>query len=492
MSDAGSGMDELFDDLDAVALAAVIRVGDVHAREVVEHALARIDARNPIVNAVTEVRADAALVDADTASGGPLAGVPFVIKDLGAEVSGMRTTGGSRLRADEVANQDSIIVERYRRAGLVVVGMTNVPEYGRNASTEPLLHGPTRNPYSLSHSAGGSSGGTAAAIASAMVPLGHGNDGGGSIRIPASACGLVGLKPTRGRTPSHPTLSAFAYPMSVNHVLTRSVRDSALLLDVAAGSVPGDGYWAPAPERPFIDEVGSDPGRLRIALSTVTPQGEPVHAECAAVTESTARVLEGLGHEVVEATPTYPLDDLQTVLRVVMSTPMAADIDDRLAARGRGLRDDDLEPFTHVIYHLGKNTTGTDMVRALQAVERAGHELARFFGHHDLLLTPTIAVPPPELGVLDTTNIESMYRNAGAISALTSFSNVTGQPAISLPLGRSPSTGLPLGVQLVARFGREDVLVQVASQIEVTTPWSAAPVWPPSSATAPVSSPPSR
>ena len=470
-------IDDLFDERDATGLAEVIRAGEVSAREVVLVALARIEERNPTINAVTEVRADAALAEVAAEPDGPLAGVPFVIKDLGVEVAGMRSTGGSRLRARDLATRDSTIVERYRRAGLVIVGMTNVPEYGRNASTEPLLHGPTRNPHSLSHSAGGSSGGTAAAIASGMVPAGHGNDGGGSIRIPASACGLVGLKPTRGRTPSYPLMSAFAYPMGVNHALTRSVRDSALLLDAAAGPLAGDGYVAPVPERPFVEEVGADPGCLRIAVSTVMPNGDAAHAECAATTQSAARLLESLGHHVEEATPAYPLDALQSVLRVVMSVPLAADIDDRLARLGRDLRDDDLEPFTRVLYDMAKAATGTDMVRALQDLERAGHELGPFFEGYDVLVTPTMPVPPPSLGVLDTTDVESMYRNAGSVSALTTFANATGQPAISLPLGRT-ARGLPIGVQLVASFGREDLLVRVGSQIEAAQPWSMAPVWP--------------
>lgn len=468
-------MDELFDTTDAMGLAAAVAAGEVSAEEVVRFALTRIEARNPAINAVVEVRADAALAEAAAGPTGPLAGVPFVIKDLGVEVAGMRSTGGSRHRADHVAVEDSTIVRRYKQAGLVVVGTTNVPELGRNGSTEPLLHGPTRNPHLPSHSAGGSSGGTAAAIASGMVPAGHGNDGGGSIRIPASACGLVGLKPSRGRVPAHPKLGAFSYPAGINHALTRTVRDSALLLDIAAGPVTGPAFAAPpGPAVSFLAEVGADPGRRRVAVSTARPDGQPSDQSCVAAVERTAALLAELGHEVVEATPDYPLDALQAASRFVMSVPMAADVDAHLATLGRALRDDDLEPFTRILYDTGKAVTGTELVTALNEVERAGWVLGGFFVTHDLLLTPTMPVPPPALGVLDTTDPEAMYRHAAPIASLTSFCNVSGQPAISLPMGRFPS-GLPLGVQLVAAFGQEGLLLRVAAQLEAAAPWPVEP-----------------
>lgn len=469
-------MKDLFDGSDATGLAEAIRSGQVSAREVVAFAIGRIEERNPALNAVTEQRAEAALADADAAEG-PLAGVPFVIKDLGVDVAGMRSTGGSRLRADLVATDDSTIVQRYRRAGLVIVGTTNVPEFGRNGSTEPLLSGPTRNPHRLSRSPGGSSGGTAAAVAARIVPAGHGNDGGGSLRIPASACGLVGLKPSRGRVPSHPRLTTFAYPMGINHAITTTVRDSALLLDVAAGAVAGDAFALPRPVRPYVDEVGAPPGRLRVAVSTARPDGGDVHPEAAAAALAAGRLLASLGHEVEEVTPDYPLEAVQEAMRVVMSVPLAAEVDARLAELGRELREDDLEPFTHVLYGMAKAVSGTDLVHALQATERAGLLLGPFFEAHDVLVTPTLPVPPPPLGLLDTTDPPSMYEHAGAISSLTAFCNVTGQPAISLPLARY-ADGLPLGVQLVAANGREDLLLRLASQVEEAQPWPVAPVWP--------------
>lgn len=466
-------MDELFDTNDAMGLAAAIARGDATAEEVVRFALDRIEERNPAVNAVVELRAERALAEAAAGPRGPLAGVPFVVKDLGVDVAGMRSTGGSRLRADIVATEDSTIVQRYKRAGLIVVGTTNVPELGRNGSTEPVLHGPTRNPHLPSHSAGGSSGGTAAAIAAGMVPAGHGNDGGGSLRIPASACGLVGLKPSRGRVPAHPRRGAFSYPAGINHAITRSVRDSALLLDIAAGPVPGGAYAAPQTGS-FLDEVGADPGRRRVAVSTTRPDGQPSDPECVAAVEGVAALLAGLGHEVVDATPDYPLPSIQSAGRIVMSVPLAADVDATLEQLGRGLRDDDLEPFTRVLYESAKSVTGTEYAAALDDVERVGWAMGAFFESHDLLLTPTMPVPPPALGVLDTTNPEAMYRHAGPIAALTSFSNFSGQPAISLPMARFAS-GLPLGVQLVAAYGGEGLLLRVASQLEAAAPWPVTP-----------------
>ncbi|HEX7096071.1 MAG TPA: amidase, partial [Acidimicrobiales bacterium] len=288
-------MKALFDESDATGIAAAIRSGEVSAREVVEFALARIDERNGLLNAVIARRDDAALAEVDAGlPDGPLTGVPIVIKDLGATVAGMPATNASRLFDGVIATEDSELVARYRRAGAVVVGMTNTPELGRNASTEPQLYGPTRNPYRLTHSPGGSSGGTAAAVAAGMVPVGHGNDGGGSIRIPASACGLVGLKPSRGRTPGSPRYTAMAYPLGINHGLTRTVRDSALLLDVAQGPMCGDPYVIPLPARPYVDEVGASPGRCRVAVSFTMPTGDPVEPDCAAAVERATSLLREL------------------------------------------------------------------------------------------------------------------------------------------------------------------------------------------------------
>jgi amidase len=472
-------LDDLLD-ADATAIAAAVADHDVTATEVIEAALARVRARNPLLNAVVAERAEAALAEAEAVVPGsaPLAGVPFVIKDLQAEVSGMPATAGSRLFADRIATADTELVARFRRAGLIVLGLTNTPELGLNASTEPVLHGSTRNPHDLRRSAGGSSGGTAAAVASGMVPAGHASDGGGSIRIPASACGLVGLKPTRGRTPTYPYVGALSSPLGVQHALTRSVRDCALLLDIAAGGMPGDPVAAPVRSRPYLDEVSAPPGRLRIAFSLSRPDGQQVHPDCATAVSQLAQLLAALGHDVEEATPDVPPEGAMTALSIGMAAPLAARVDAWLEATGRTLGDDDLEPFTRVMYDVGKGLSGVEVVRALEAVELTGHAVGPFFEHYDLLLTATIAEPTPMLGVLDTTRPEVMYARAGDFSAMTSIYNVTGQPAISLPTGRDAS-GVPIGTQLAARFGDEALLLRVAAQIEAAEPWQAKPVWPP-------------
>lgn len=465
-------------DRDATAFAAAIRAGEVTAAEVLEVALARLDERNPAINAVIARRDDAAR--AEVAAGlpdGPLTGVPFAVKDLGASIAGLPHTDGSRLFASRVAVADSELVRRWRAAGAVPIGTTNSPEHGKNASTEPLLHGPTRNPRRLTHSPGGSSGGSAAAVAAGIVPIAHGNDGGGSIRIPASMCGLIGLKPSRGRVPAAPERSLLAYPMGVNHALTRTVRDTALLLDVAQGPMPGDPYVIAAPERPYVAEVGADPGRLRIALSTVMPSGAPVDADCDRVTRRAADALATLGHQIVEATPDYPAEIISRVMSVTMGVPLAVKVDARLAELGRELAEDDLEPMTRMIYESGRQLPATAMTVALQDLEFAAHRLGEFFGTYDLLLTPTIARTVPPLGLLDTTSLPAMMQHAGAHSAMTSVYNVTGQPAISLPFG-TDSSGLPVGIQLVAAYGREDLLIRLAAQLEATNAWTTTPVLP--------------
>ena len=471
-------MKDLLDTCDATGIAEAIRSGNISAREVVSYAIERVAERNPVINAITEQRAEQALAEAETPGDGPLAGVPFVIKDHGAAVAGMHTTSGSRLRANKIAAQDSVIVERYRRAGLIIIGIANTPEFARSPSTEPVLFGATRNPYDLSRTAGGSSGGTAAAVASGMVPAGHGNDGGGSIRIPASACGLVGLKPTRARTPSHPRLSGFSYPLGVNHALTRTVRDSALLLDLTAGPSPGDAYAAPPPARPYAEQVSVPPGPCVVAVSTTTPSGTPVHPEAHDAALAMGKLMESLGHHVEEATPPYPADAVRLAMQHLMSVPLAMDIDATLTELGRDIRDDDLEPFTRMLYERGKAASGTEYAAALQAAVLVGVELAAFFKQYDVLVTPTMPVPPIPLGLLDPTSVESIARHAAPLGAFTAFCNASGQPAISLPTAHY-ADGLPLGVQLVAAYGREGLLLHLAAQVESAKPWNVLPVWPP-------------
>ncbi|MDI9917522.1 amidase [Rhodococcus sp. IEGM 1379] len=472
-------MQDLFDNSDMTGLADAIRKRDVSAAEVLEFSLSRFDERNPAVNAVISERRDEAR--AEVAAGlpdGPLRGIPFVIKDLGVDVAGLPSTNGSRLFADVVASEDSELVKRYRRAGMVIIGKTNSPEFGQNASTEPQLFGPTRNPHRLTHSVGGSSGGSAAAVAAGIVPAGQASDGGGSIRIPAAACGLVGLKPSRGRVPAYPKQALLAGPMSVNHAVTRSVRDSAVLLDVSAGPIPGDPYVIAPPTQQYVDVVGTDPGRLRIGIATVMPSGAAVHSDCSAATLDIAGVLEALGHEVIDKAPEFPFEELMSGLTNLMAVPVAVDINARLAQLGRELRDDDLEPMTRMIYDRANANTAGEYVKALRDLEKAATMLGGYFTDYDLLLTPTLGTVVPPLGLLDTMNPASLWEHGMSFSGMTSPFNVTGQPAISLPLGKD-SAGMPVGVQLVAAFGREDLLLQVAAQLEVARPWNTAPVWPP-------------
>ncbi len=470
--------DSWYDDLDGLGLAAAIRNGDVTAAEVVDAAIRRIEAHDPALNAVVATRFDEARAEAAAASppDGPFGGVPYLVKSLGAEVAGLPTSRGSRLFGDAVARADSLAVARVRAAGVVVLGMTNTPELGKNGTTEPVFHGPTRNPYDTTRSAGGSSGGSAAAVAAGMVPIAHGNDGGGSIRIPASACGLFGLKPSRGRVPHAPLLDGFAYPVACTHALTRTVRDSAGLLDAAAGPAPGDPYPAAGSPRAFLDELGADPGRLRIGVTVVTARGVTADPACVAAAERTAAVCEALGQVVSDASFTYDVEAANRSLAAVMAVNVAQAVDARLAALGRALADDDIEPFTRLLYERGRAMTGVELVDALHEVERTGRSVAPFFETYDLLLTPTMPITVPELGWADTTRPETMV-HASAFSGFTGIFNTTGQPAMSVPAGLDDG-GRPVGVQFAARAGEESLLLRLAASLEEAMPWPTRPVVP--------------
>lgn len=474
------GVDELFDTRDAIDLAWMVTIGEVTARELVETAIARIEARNPVLNAVVADRFDRALDEVDAGlPDGPLKGVPFVVKDLGCDVAGLPATRGSRLFADVVASEDCELTRRYRAAGLVILGNTNSPEFGKNASTEPVLHGPSRNPWRTTHSTGGSSGGTAAAVAGGMVPAGHANDGGGSIRIPASECGLFGLKPTRMRTPSWPQAAFFAYPLAVGHALTRTVRDSAALLDAAAGGLPGDpGSTPPRPRAGTFMAVLSEPLQpLRIGVATTSVRGNEAHPAAIAAVEQTARLCEELGHRVTYASPTYDPDAVIECLSVLMGAVAAGQVEARLAELGRPLADDDLEPFSRFMHERSLGLTGLEVIAALQELEVVSRSVAPFFEPHDLWLTPTLLPPVPELGWLDTTDVQAMFNRAGRFSEMTALANVTGQPAMSVPAGFDDA-GLPVGVQFLAAHNREGILLQIAAQLESAAPWPRTAPWP--------------
>ncbi|NLT30097.1 MAG: amidase [Propionibacterium sp.] len=453
------------EELDATGLAAEIRAGRLSAREAVADAIARIeDARE--LNAVVHERFEQALAEADDVPAGPLAGVPTLVKDLGIQVAGLPLTNGSRLFAEQVSDVDSHLVTLLRRAGLVILGSTNTPELGRNGSTEPLLYGPTRNPWNTEYSTGGSSGGSAAAVAAGLVPVAHATDGGGSIRIPASMCGLVGLKPSRGRVSSWPSPSTHSSPLNIGHVVTRSVRDSALLLNIAAQRRPGDGLNG-GPED-FVAAATKRPGKLRIGWSTTMVDGSGTDPEVATAVAAAAQLLTELGHEVVEARPEIDVAKWQRAFVAMMRADLQGNVRRRLAELGRELRDDDLEPATHVMYR--GTVSAEDYNEALRSVAELGWQVGDYFASHDLWLSPTIGARVPKLGVLDTRDTEAMMTHAPAISRFTSLFNMTGQPGISVPFGFDDN-GLPMGIQLVADTGGEGRLLSVAAQIEQAKPW---------------------
>ncbi|MCF2531845.1 amidase [Yinghuangia soli] len=467
---------ELLDGHDAVGLAGLVRSGQVKPSEILDAVVTRLEERNPLLNAVVATRIDAAYQEiAEGLPDGPLRGVPFVVKDLGCDVAGLPSTNGSRLFAGAIPARDGILAARYRKAGLVIVGKTNTPEFGKNASTEPQLFGPSRNPWKTGHSTGGSSGGSAAAVAAGIVPAGHANDGGGSIRIPAACCGLFGLKPSRGRVPFDAGNAAFAYPLSVANAVTRTVRDNAALLDAVAGPVLGDATLAPADPGSFLAALAEPPGRLRIGYSTVSANGTLVAPAAARAVERTAALLAELGHEVVESAPSWDMTAVTAVLGSVMGTATSAQIEDRLAELGRDLADDDLEPATRWTHeHLGN---ATSLVRALQQAETIGRGIAPWFAEFDVWLTPTLGLEVPELGWMDTTRMETMP-NAGKMTWFTSVFNVTGQPAASVPAGFD-DRGLPLAVQLAGRMGSEATLLRLSAQLEEAAPWPWQAPWNP-------------
>jgi amidase len=399
------------------------------------------------------------------------------VKDLICSQAGEPLWMGNRaLRAaDHRAAGDSYLFERFRRAGLVAIGRSKTPEFGFTVTTEPEAFGPARNPWSPAHSTGGSSGGSAAAVAARVVPLAHANDGGGSIRVPASECGLVGLKPSRGRVSLGPALGEGWSGLVAEGVVSRSVRDTALCLDVAAGGAPGDPYQAPPPLRPFSEALSRDPGALRVGFCPEIPTAPgAVHPECRAAAHVAARLLESLGHAVEPSHPkALEEPEIGNLFAVLVTTHAARQIDEVEQILGRPLGAEDLETYTAALVQQGRSVSGAALVAAQQAVHAWSRRMARFFEEgFDLLLTPTLAAPPPPLGTLSSasgTPAEVLER-VRLFVAFTSPFNATGQPAISLPLHWSPE-GLPIGVQLVAPMYREDLLLRVAAQLERAAPW---------------------
>ncbi|MBK8239510.1 MAG: amidase [Deltaproteobacteria bacterium] len=482
-----------YDDLDACALAALVRRGEVSALELLAAARDRIEGRNRGLNAVVRTMFDEARsAIARGLPDGPLRGVPMLLKDLMADVAGIPTTSGSHLLARHVPDRDAEIVARWRRAGLVFVGKTNTPELGIIGVTEPVLHGASRNPWDRERTPGGSSGGSASAVAARMVPIAGAGDGGGSIRIPAACCGLVGLKPTRGRTPNGPGHTESWSGFTVQHVLTRSLRDSATMLDVASGNEAGALSQLPAPARPFVDELAREPGRLRIGVCAGTMLGGQLDPEHVAAVRRVADVCASLGHDVEEALPELDWAGLARAWLVIVAANVAAEVADAERRVGRPAGGD-IEPLTALIAMIGRSLPASEFVAAHRRCQHAAWTMAQFHQRHDLWLSSTLGHPPARIGAFAQPAVQraliavvrglrsrtlaeralDMMAHDPMLAAYpnTQLANMTGQPAISLPLATT-ATGLPLGVQLVAPFGDEAVLLRIAAQLETVLPWA--------------------
>ncbi len=465
-------------DLDALACAELIRSGEAHPVELVDAAIARIEKLDAEVNAVPIRRFSKAREEAaGDLPNGPFRGVPTLIKDLWSHTAGDPFHKGMRFLKDLgwTEKHDTEHAARLRRAGFIFLGRTNTPELGLQPTTEPEAYGPTRNPWNLGHSTGGSSGGSAAAVAAGMVPLAQATDGGGSIRIPASECGLVGLKPSRGRVTCGPFAGDYTGGFSVELCVSKTVRDTAAFLDAVEGPGIGDPYVAPPPLRPYRDEVGRDPGNLRIGVLTADPRGfGSVHPDCVQATLQAAELLKELSHHVEESFPPA-LAEPEVAMGVItfFATGVAAGLDHWSKRTGREITAADVEAPTWALAEMGRAITGPQFWNARDETLSHARRVARWWvDGYDLLLTPTLPDPPPPLGFFKGTPenpLEGLTRGA-SFALFTAPFNATGQPAITLPLGTS-SEGLPIGMQLVAAYGREDLLIRVASQIEEASPW---------------------
>jgi Asp-tRNA(Asn)/Glu-tRNA(Gln) amidotransferase A subunit family amidase len=463
---------------DAVGLADLVRRGKVSPAELLDAAIERTEARNPVVNAVPTTLYDLARrAIADGLPEGSLRGVPYLVKDLGAAVAGSRTTRGSRFFADTpVQTEDSETVRRLKRAGLVIFGRTSTCELGLSLTCEPQLYGPTRTPWDPTRISGGSSGGAAAAVGARILPAAHASDGFGSIRAPASCCGLVGLKPTRARNTMAPALGEGLAGLSTEHAVTLTVRDSAALLDATSGPGVGDPYAAPPPARPFLLEAGADPGRLRVAWTVKAPNGAPVAAEYLRVLRETAELCRDLGHVVEEVDP--PIDGalLVPTFLTLAAANTAVNVGTHPTA-GRRPRRGEVE---HVVFDMaerGDRIPAPDYVRATQTAHRIGRQMGAFHASHDVLLTPGLGTLPPRLGWIDMMleDTDEYWRRVFSFSPFTVWFNITGQPAMVLPIGRAEVPGAPRGlrisVQLAARTGDEATLFRLAAQLERARPW---------------------
>jgi amidase len=474
------GFDE-YAEYDGLGLAELVRKGEVSPAELVEEAIARIEKRDGTLNAVVHRSFDEAR--AAVANGlpeGPFRGVPFLIKDLGCPVGGMPRTSGSRFMRGEVPEEDGELTRRYRAAGVLILGKTNTPEFGITGTTESALLGPCRSPWNPDHIAGGSSGGAAAATAAGIVPLAHASDGLGSIRIPAACCGLFGLKTTRERNPCGPGDADRAVGFGVDHVVSRTVRDSAAMLDATGYPEPASPYPAPPKERPYLDEAATPPGRLRIAFSSETPRGVPIHAENQRAFEETVALLEDLGHEVVERGLGIDYREMYRAQGAVSAANAAAGHAERVARMGREPEPNEYERLTWAGIRRGQALTGDVVMGGWRTLRRVNRQILRLFEAFDVYVTPVMGTPPPRIGHIDPVNLEPREvtrRQADAFPFTPPF-NFTGQPAMSVPLAWS-SDGLPLGMQFVGRYADEATLFRLAGQLEEARPWvrRRPPIW---------------
>jgi amidase len=457
--------------LDATAQAELVRKKEVSPLELVEAAIERIERLNPQLNAVVTPMYDLArAAAAGPLPEGPFTGVPFLLKDLEASYGGVRMTSGSASLKDYIAPQDSELVARHKRAGFITLGKTNTPEFGLMCTTEPRLFGPARNPWDPTRTPGGSSGGSCVAVASGMVAAAHASDGGGSIRIPASCCGLFGLKPSRGRNP----LAVEPSSLSVEHAVTRSVRDSAAILDATQGAQPGDPYHAPLPQRPYVEEVGAPPGRLRIGFTTRGLWHEELHADCVAAARDAAALCEELGHDVEEARPPFPADLILNSFTTIWEAGAAAQIDSAALFTARPVTQDLVEPLTWALAQNGRKRSAPELFLALGALQITSVIAAQFHEAYDLWLTPTLGEPPVPLGTFDDSppgDPMRAFERAQAFVPFTPVQNATGQPAMSVPLFWN-AEGLPIGTHFVARYGEEATLFRLAAQLEEARPWA--------------------
>ncbi|HEX6227855.1 MAG TPA: amidase [Solirubrobacterales bacterium] len=464
--------------MDATAQAELVRSGEASPAELTEAAIARAEATNPEVNAVIHPLFEEGLAAArGKLPEGPFKGVPFMLKDLGAAFAGQPLHMGMRFLKERGfrAPTDTYLAQRFRAAGLVTIAKTNTPELGILPTTEPRAYGPTRNPWDPDRSAGGSSGGSAAAVATGMVPLAHANDGGGSIRIPAANCGLVGLKPSRQRISEGPLVGDIMSGLTCELVVSRSVRDTAGILEAVHGAAPGDPYIAPPPLRSYVEEVGADPGRLRVGLWTETLIEQDAHPEVLAAASAGAAALEGLGHQVDEP-DLGALRAIETIepFLVRWAAGQAATFDQLAGATGEAIGRDDVEPLTWALAEIGRRRSAGEYLGAVGRHQAIARELSDLFeSGYDLILSPTLGEPPPPLGTFDDSGPDPIaaFERAFVDGCFTAVFNATGQPAISLPLHWSDE-GLPVGVQLAAPLGREDVLLRVAAQLEQAVPWA--------------------